>query len=61
MTSIIQEQETRRLHIIDGVNWGFTYSKIVRKTRGYMDCDKRPEDNAEQQGMYTRVVMNIRL
>ena len=60
MTSIIQELETRRLHIIDGVNRGFTYSKIVRKTRGYMDCDERPEDT-EQQGMYTRVVMNNRL
>ena len=39
----------RRLHIFDGVNRGFTYSMIVRKIRGCMDCDERPEDTEQQK------------
>jgi len=31
MTSSIQEQETRRLDILDGINGGFAYSKIADK------------------------------
>lgn len=31
MTSNIQEQETRRIDIIDGINKGFGYSKIATK------------------------------
>jgi len=31
MTSNIQEQETRRIYIIDGINKGFGYSKIATK------------------------------
>jgi len=31
MSSNIQGQETRRLHILDGINEGFAYSKIAAK------------------------------
>jgi len=31
MSSNIQEQETRRLHILEGINEGFAYSKIAAK------------------------------
>jgi len=64
MTTNIQEQETRRIDIIDGINKGFGYSKIatkldvplwivkkdLRRMRRYRDSElKQAYSNAKEQ------------